>query len=118
MFGFGVGKNLEEAEKLFRAEAEKGDAWAQLLLGMCRLEKRDVREAVEWFRRSALQGNAVAQFKLAERYYCGGGEVAKDPAEAGKWMKKSAEQGHTPALIVLERLEYMKRQPRGISVKR
>lgn len=110
MFGFGVGKNLEEAEKLFRAEAEKGDAWAQLLLGMCRLEKRDAKEAVEWFRKSALQGNAVAQFHLSERYQFGGG-AEKDPAEAEKWMKKSAEQGFEPALRVLDAWKLGKRPP-------
>ena len=117
LFGFGVGKNPEEAEKLFRGEAEKGDAWAQLLLGRCRLGKRDVKDAVGWFRKSALQGNAVAQFKLAERYHFGGWGIAKDPAEADKWLKKSAKQGHTPAIIALESLEYMKHPPRNFSVK-
>ena len=111
MFGFGVGKDLEQAEKLFRAEAKKGDAWARLLLGMCRLEKRDVREAVRWFRKAALQGNAVAQFHLSERYYFGDGGVAKDPAEAEKWMKKSAEQGFEPALRALEAWKLWKRPP-------
>ncbi len=116
LFGFGVGKNPEEAEKLFRGEAEKGDAWAQMLLGRCRLGKRDVQGAVGWFRKSALQGNAEAQFKLAERYHFGGWGIAKDPAEAKKWLKKSAEQGHTPAIIALVSLEYMKNPP--FSVKR
>ncbi len=116
LFGFGVGKNPEEAEKLFRGEAEKGDAWAQMLLGRCRLGKRDVQGAVGWFRKSALQGNAVAQFKLAERYHFGGWGIAKDPAEAKKWLKKSAKQGHVPAIIALVSLGYMKNPP--FSVKR
>ena len=75
------------------------------------MEKRDVREAVRWFRKAALQGNAVAQFKLAERYFFGDGGVAKDPAEAEKWMKKSAEQGFEPALRVLEAWKLGKRPP-------
>ena len=108
LYGLGVGKNPEEAEKLFRGEAEKGDAWAQLLLGWC-LGKRDVKDAVGWFRKSALQGNAVAQFQLAVCYFDGEGGIAKDPAEAEKWLKKSAEQGHGPAQIVLAR--FMKHPP-------
>lgn len=40
-------------------------------------------------RRKAEQGNAVAQFMLANLYEKGSREVAKDPEEAGKWYRRS-----------------------------
>ena len=55
--------------------------------------QKDSTEAVKWFRKSAEQGNAGAQFKVGWSYFEGIG-VQKDSAEAAKWFRKSAEQGN------------------------
>jgi TPR repeat protein len=54
--------------------------------------KRDVTEAIKWYRRAAEQGNAEGQYSLGGKYDSGDG-VAQDFAEALKWYRKAAEQG-------------------------
>jgi TPR repeat protein len=49
-------------------------------------------EAVRWYRASAEQGYAEAQFNLGEMYEEGRG-VARDIAEALEWYKKACENG-------------------------
>jgi TPR repeat protein len=92
-----------------QAKAEKGDAEAQLALGniygiyfktcdpaisatnntntrivICSAYK-DAKEAAKWYRKAAEQGNARAQFKLADLYYYGAG-VKQDYSEAYFWV--------------------------------
>jgi hypothetical protein len=57
---------------------------------------KDEAEAVNWWRKSAEQGNADAQFNLGLSYDNGLG-VTKDEAEAVKWYRKAAEQGNANA---------------------
>ena len=49
--------------------------------------------AAEWYRKSAEQGNAVAQQQLGILYYLGEG-VPEDHAQAGEWLGQAAAQGH------------------------
>ena len=49
-----------------------------------------------WFRKSAEDGNAVAQINLGEMYEHGDGVVA-DPIEAARWYIKAANQGEAEA---------------------
>jgi uncharacterized protein len=56
----------------------------------------DDKEAVKWFRLSAEQGNAMAQSNLGLMYANGQG-VAQDDKEAVKWFRLSAEQGFARA---------------------
>ena len=58
-------------------------------------EQNDI-EAVKWYRKSAEQGNARAQFNLGLMYKYGLG-VEQDYAEAVTWYRKAAEQGHAKA---------------------
>jgi TPR repeat protein len=51
-------------------------------------------EAVEWYRKSADQGNADAQCLLGVMYANGSG-VPEDKDQAFKWYSKSANQGNT-----------------------
>lgn len=53
-------------------------------------------EAVRWYRKSAEQGNANAQYNLACCYESGQG-VTQDNTEAVKWYRKSAEQCNADA---------------------
>jgi TPR repeat protein len=66
---------------------------------------KDLAEAVKWYRKSANQGLAVAQYNLGDCYLLGDG-VAKDSAEAIKWYSKAAEQGDELAQFNLGWLYY------------
>ena len=57
---------------------------------------KDLAKAAEWYRKSAEQGNATAQYTLAIFYKNGYG-VTQNKAEAAKWYKKAAEQGDANA---------------------
>ena len=56
---------FEEAVKLFRAGAEKGSEEAMMMLSKCLDEgigtEEDVEETVEWMKKAADKGNAIAQ---------------------------------------------------------
>ena len=60
----------------------------------------DAAEAVRWYRLSAEQGDARAQYNLGSMYLDGRG-VAQDDAEAVRWYRLSAEQGDAQALYAL-----------------
>ena len=53
-------------------------------------------EAVNWYRKSAEQGFAEAQYNLGLMYFNGDG-VAQNYTEAAKWYRKAAEQGYAKA---------------------
>ena len=61
-------------------------------------------EAVKWFRLSAEQGNAIAQYHLGLCYFEGEG-VSKDDQEAYVWFALSAAQGDEQAPGFLNKLE-------------
>ena len=56
----------------------------------------DDAEAVRWYRLSAEQGNADAQYNLGFRYAIGLG-FPQDEAEAVRWFRLAAEQGNADA---------------------
>ena len=58
--------------------------------------KKDLGEAVAWFKKSADQGHAKAQLNMGYCYAHGIG-VDKDPKQAMAWFKKSADQGNADA---------------------
>ncbi|MBI2947190.1 MAG: sel1 repeat family protein [Verrucomicrobia bacterium] len=85
--------------------AGNGDAIAQNELGMAyglgrRVRKASAEEAFKWFRKSAEQGYAPAQYNLGSLYYHGTG-VPKDYQEALKWYRKAADQGFIQAQYFL-----------------
>jgi len=51
---------------------------------------------LKWYRKSAEQGNAMAQDNLGVMYHEGEG-VTRNYAEAAKWFRKAAEQGYAHA---------------------
>ena len=82
----------------------ESDASAQYLLGKCHgnglgVDKSSEKE-VEYYRKSAEQGNARAQYDLGLCYDEGRG-VEHSYTEAVKWYRKAAEQGHAYAQNVL-----------------
>jgi TPR repeat protein len=58
---------------------------------------RDADQATKWFKASATQGNAEAQFFLGCMYLL----PRKDVAEGLKWMRVAAEQGNQDAQLLL-----------------
>ena len=89
--------------------AEKGDSRAQYNLGVMYRDHpesktlshvlKDDMEATKWFRKSALQGYAEAQYALGQKYAYGVGKDEKE--EAAKWFRKAAEQGHPKAQFAI-----------------
>lgn len=101
--GAGAGAPPVSLETL-RLEAGRGDARAQVALGLRLLEGREARpdyaEAARLFRLAGDQGSAEAQFHLAGLYEAGRG-VARDEAEAVRWNRRAAEAGHAEAQYAL-----------------
>ena len=56
-------------------------------------KKRDYKEALRLYNLSAIQGDVVAQYKLARMYLNGEG-VLRNYKEGLKWIRLSAEQGY------------------------
>jgi len=78
-----------------------GSAHAQFHLGyMLQWGKgscvKDVQTAVNWYRKSAIQGHANAQCNLGVCLYYGQG-ITMDEVEAASWFARSAAQGHAKA---------------------
>ena len=101
-----VSDRATEIEKLLSG-AEQGTAEDKYNLGL-RYERgmvvpQDYREAVRWYRLSAMQGNADAQFKLCDMSDRGQG-LPQDYQEALRWCGLAADQGHGRAMFTLGRL--------------
>jgi hypothetical protein len=58
--------------------------------------QQDYREAANWYRKAAEQGNPTAQNNLGVKYFNGQG-VQQDYKEAAMWYRKAAEQGNASA---------------------
>lgn len=90
---------LREATPL----AEQGNPDAQLLLARMFLMgqgvSRDPDQAIKWFRASADQGNADAEFFMSSYYLL----PRRDIPEGMKWLRLSAEQGNQDAQLLLGR---------------
>jgi TPR repeat protein len=82
--------------------AEAGEAEAQNTLAALLLQqpKPAYQEAMEWLRRAAEQGEALASLNLAEMYQSGRG-VAQDNEAANQWLLKAGEQGSPEAMLRL-----------------
>jgi len=72
----------------------------------------DRNEAIKWFRASADQGNADAQFFLGTMYLL----PRKDVPQGLKWMRLSADQGNQDAQLLLGQtyMQGVKELPRDL----
>ncbi|HBJ83035.1 MAG TPA: hypothetical protein DDZ88_04005 [Verrucomicrobiales bacterium] len=82
---------------VLKANASKGDAPAQTILGSIYSNgrddvDRDEKEGLKWARLAANQGYAPAHWLMGDLYAEGIG-VEKDEKEAVKWYRKAADQG-------------------------
>lgn len=84
--------------------ANTGDADAQLVLAKIYESQNNLDRETEWYRKSALNGNAEAQFQLGLLYI--DGELVDGDHETGMfWMDQAAQQGHFQAKVVQESME-------------
>jgi len=100
----------EQAIAYYRKAAEQGDAAGEYGLGAMYLAgegvKRDLRQALFWFTRSAERDYGPAVIALATAYL---GDSAPpddkplDTATAQRWVRKAAERDHLPAVTALAR---------------
>lgn len=66
--------------------------------------EEDMKQAVEWWRKAAEQGDVSAQAVLGFCCLSGDG-TAKNKKESVKWFRKAAAQGHSGAQQALKDLE-------------
>lgn len=97
-------EDYTNAFELLKPLADQGDAEAQCIIGnMYELGlglESNVLEAVEWYRKSALQGYGVASNNLGTIFNSGHEGIPIDQAESNKWYQKAREQGfmHSPLI--------------------
>ncbi|MBC7830454.1 MAG: SEL1-like repeat protein, partial [Hyphomicrobium sp.] len=98
-----------------RLAAGKGDASAQFEVASRLAEGKgldqNLKEAAEWYHRSAASGFAMAQFRLGTLYERGLG-VRRDAARAQSWYERAAAQGNVKAMHNLAVLA-ASRSPKG-----
>jgi len=86
---------MSDEAKDYYERAKFGDADAQFNFGVCCDDgdgvKKDISQAVYWYRKAAEQGHAGAQCNLGVCYESGEG-VEKDLSQAVFWYRKAAEQ--------------------------
>ena len=122
-FGRGVAQDYVEAVKWYRLSADQGNPDAQYKLGSMYehneavvpggivpakrglassiydkegADTQQYAEAAKWYRRSAEQGNADAQYAFGRLYENGTG-VDQDHVEAYKWFNLAADKGRADA---------------------
>src|SRR5262245_18365753 len=83
-------KSVEPALAAARARAAAGDVIAQFSLGaLLSYGSDETAVAVDWFRKSALQDYAPAEFQMGQLYDFGFG-VEQNVGEALVWYRKAA----------------------------
>ncbi|HZN24083.1 MAG TPA: tetratricopeptide repeat protein [Burkholderiales bacterium] len=92
--------DIVHAMAILKKSADAGHAASQALLGDILDQAEFDEEAVGYYRKAALQGNAEGEFGLGKMYSTGEG-VKRDNAEALKWITRSAERGHVLGTKVL-----------------
>ena len=100
--------SLEELFSLYARAAELGHPVAQYNLAMMYSNGEsvyvDYQQAVYWFKKSAQQKFAPAQYRLGELYYFAKGGLQRDLDEAVRLFRKAAEQDDPDAQMNLAML--------------
>jgi len=93
----GVKRDMKKAQQLFRLAADRGDAIAQCNYGTMLKKDGDPEAAVYYWKLSAAQGYAGAEFHLGLSYYHGECGMERDLAEARRLIELAAAKGHEGA---------------------
>lgn len=100
--------NLVEVFEKYARSAELGNAIAQYNLAMMYSNGEsvyvDYQQAVYWFRKSATQKFAPAEYRLGEMYYFEKGGLPRDLDEAIELFERAAKQRDPDALMDLAML--------------
>jgi hypothetical protein len=98
--GKGFEKNLQEAFKLYKMAAEKGEIHSQLNLAICYYNgtgtTRDPDLAFKWHQCAADKGCGTSQYNLALHYQSGYG-TTRDLIKSYELFQKSSAQGNLSA---------------------
>ena len=101
-------KDYSTALGLWSPLAEQGNAEAQRGMGILYdnglTVTRDRREATDWFRKAASQGDAEAEYRLGMRFVSGAAGLPHDIPQGLAWMTKAGAQGHVISLYFLGEL--------------
>jgi TPR repeat protein len=89
--------DLVGAMPALRKAADAGHAPAQVMLAEILKQADSSPEAVDYFRKAAVQGNADGEFGLGAMLADGQG-VKKDIAEGRKWILRAADHGQPEAI--------------------
>ena len=95
--GYGVEKDEKRAVRLYSEAAKKGDAKAMNWLGLRAYEDHDVARALDWYQKSAENGDCWGMYNLAEFYKNGTG-VEQDNEKAYYWFTGAAERNNVEAM--------------------
>jgi len=98
--GWGVEKDETLAQSWLCRAAEAGCARAQYEFGSWCAEHKSKQEALEWYRKSAEQGEMSAVYSIGYAYERGLG-VERDAREAVKWFRKAANMEYLRAQSAL-----------------
>lgn len=120
LLGLGTVKDENEAARLHKLGAEKGDAFCQSCIGRDLLlgigVKKDVAAALVWLKQAAEQKQPDAEYVLHELYQ-EGTEVKADPDAARRWLLLAAEHGqHDARADLAEEILQAKDRKRAKSV--
>ena len=85
---------------LWRKAAQEGYAPAQARLADILDKAEEDVEAVDWYRKAAVQGNAAGEYGLGQMYLKGEG-VKKDAEQARVNIVRAAEKNYLPALLLM-----------------
>ena len=100
--------NLDKVFELYARSAEMGHPVAQYNLAMMYSNGEsvyvDYQQAVYWFKKSAQQAFAAAQYRLGEMYYFAKGGLPRDLEKAVVLFQKAAKQDDPDALMNLAML--------------
>lgn len=106
--GSSASRSTPDSMEYFRRSAELGFAPAQDVLGYIyetgfRTTTPDPREALDWYRKAAQQGDPLAQWLVGRMIYLG--EVPpRDLNDASSWLEKSNQQGNPFAQFLLGKI--------------
>ena len=102
--GSGVKLDKKKAERLYRAAADRGDAFAQSNLGILLYSEKKFEEAFRYFALAANQGYTGAECNLGICYVCGAGTEV-DLGKARYWFERAAAKGCEGATNALANLD-------------
>ncbi|EGB07291.1 hypothetical protein AURANDRAFT_64981 [Aureococcus anophagefferens] len=100
--GSGVKLDKKKAERLYRAAADRGEAFAQFNLAELLDSEEKFEEAFRYYALSADQGYTPGEFNLGCCYKDGEGTEV-DPGKARYWFERAAAKGDEDAIRALAR---------------